>query len=332
MLRIVTFIFALATLLLATAVHAQVPEICNAALSGGIRDNYYVLTEREQYELYQKRLCDAKFSSYQSFQSGASSFKLDVPLAEGLLGLGGSTENKSSRFQEAYSRYCESTYFTSQYRDRFVSYTSKVSVALTESWLECQKTHVNAWLTANQRGVFISVTPQENFADFTVSVTRKGNVDLKPIRINDITPAGVFSCVRNGQSFGAGATVTQNEFQFTCTKPQHRTVAIAIDSNDGVSNTVNVPASVSKLAELNDRLLVQTTSLKEAMQSMHERTNSRFSKIRFTKACVEVQNCGASPPACPSGFRDTGFTEVDSYPGGRCGRGNKCRVCYTVDE
>jgi len=135
-MKIMNGLFALSLMVISSASIAQQAEICNAALSSGIRDNYYVLSEREQYEQYQKRLCDARFSSYQSFQQGASSLKLDIPLAEGLLGLSGSSENRTGKFSETYKNYCESNYFDSQFRQRFTSFSSRVSVALTDSWLE----------------------------------------------------------------------------------------------------------------------------------------------------------------------------------------------------
>ena len=62
---------------------AQEAEICNAVLSSGIRDNYYLLSDKDQYVQYQKRICNANFSSYGQFTQDSASLGLDVPLAEG---------------------------------------------------------------------------------------------------------------------------------------------------------------------------------------------------------------------------------------------------------
>lgn len=322
-MRIITGIRGVLTaaVVLAGSANAQQAEICNAALASGIRDNYYVLTERDQFEQYQKRLCDARFSSYQAFQSGASGFKLDIPLAEGLLGLSGTSENKASKFNENYQKYCEATYFDSSYRERFVSYTSRVSAALADSWLECQKVHTGIWLAANQKGIYISVTPQENFAEFTVNVSRR-TATTTPLRVADITPSGVASCVREGKPFGPGSEAVTNEFAFTCTKPQHRAISISVDTSEGLSNTVLVPAYTSKIAEINDRLTRENRQLNDSLRSLEQ----RLSAIGVAKADEQIhqprvggnRKQWTDESSCPDGYYVAGFVGQDHDGGGYC--------------
>ena len=108
----------------------EIGAVCNAALSQGLRDNYFLLTERQQFESYQNRLCDARYSSYDAFKSGATNLGLSVPVAEGLLGLSGSTESRSGQFSEKYSKYCSSTYFDKEYKERFSSYSNRPDSAI----------------------------------------------------------------------------------------------------------------------------------------------------------------------------------------------------------
>lgn len=314
--------------------YSQVPEICNAALSSGVRDNYYVLTEREQYEFYHDRLCKAKFASYQDFQSQVSSFKLDLPLAEGLLGLGGSSSDKSAQFSQSYDKYCHSTLFSGEYRDRFVSYTNRVSVALADNWLECQKTHVAAWLEVNKKGVLISVATQANFSEFTVTVNRKGSVQTRPVVVNNLSPANAFQCTRGATSFGAGSEVDLNEFQFSCVKPEHRPISFSIDTNDGVSNTVVVPASTSRIQELNDKIAAQASAMQreiEALRAELRRSAEAVASIGSGTLPVPATGSRSDPVgaiwtgeggkwwlSCPTGYYVGSIGGYDSDPGRHC--------------
>jgi hypothetical protein len=140
-------------------VAAQIPttEVCNAAFSQGISDNWYLFTERQQFEAYQHRLCRAKFQTYEDFQSTGATLGLDIPLAEGLLGLTGTFDQKKTQFSQSYEKFCTATYYAASDHQRYQSYISQVSSALTQSWNKCQELHLNAYL--QQKGVFLSVAP-----------------------------------------------------------------------------------------------------------------------------------------------------------------------------
>lgn len=252
---------------------AQQAEICNAALSSGLKDNYYILTGREQYEEYQKRLCSAQFNTHEGFSKGASSFGLNLQVAEAVIGLTGDQSTKSRRFSESYSSYCESTYFDASYKDRFISYSSRISEALAGSWLECQKAHVDSWLSSNQYGLFLAITPQDNFSDFTIRVERK-TTNPDPIVISDITPAGTMECYREGAGFEPGIEIDRREFSFNCSKPPNRSLEIALDTSDGLSNTVRVPSQVSKFSELNEQLSAFNRELQQENADLAARVNS----------------------------------------------------------
>ena len=237
---------------------AQTPadpaKVCNTVLSTGIKDNYSVLTEKRQFDMYQDRLCKSNFSSYKSFQAGSASLGLDIPLAKGLLGLDGSVEQNSQQFKENYYNYCESTYFNSQSKELFSSSISKVSNALVSSWAECKKDYINAWYQANDTGTNIAITPGDGFTSFIVHVDVKAGAEKKPVEIFDIAPAGKLSCQRENKKIAPNYKVNLNEFLFTCTKPKHKEYTIAIDTNHGRSNSVTVPAETAKFSELSDKL------------------------------------------------------------------------------
>jgi hypothetical protein len=94
-----------------TSATVQQPDtaICNTAFSQGIRDNYFVLSENDQFKFYQQRLCSANFTSYQSFRSSATGLGISIPLAEGLLGLSGSDEQNLRSFCNSTKAFAKIT-------------------------------------------------------------------------------------------------------------------------------------------------------------------------------------------------------------------------------
>ncbi|WP_202842425.1 hypothetical protein [Luteimonas saliphila] len=301
--------------------NAQQAQMCNAAISTGIRDNYSIMTEQEQFELFQRRLCDVKFESHENFNSSAAGLGIDIPVAEAIIGLSGSTESKRSSFREKYSSYCEANYFNAAYRSAFSANVSKVSAVLANTWLECHKMHTAAWLAANQKGIYIDVTPQENFSDFTVTGKRY-TPDTGPMVVTDITPAGSFSCHRNGAPFGSGAKVDTNEFTFSCTKPPQKTVTISLDTSKGVSNSVTVPAYSSKIEELSSRITSENRILQDRLaiveaQLLRIGTASENEKQPQPRIGGN-KNGWVAESSCPAGYYVSGVVGQDHDRGDYC--------------
>ena len=317
---------ALASMTIPVMLNAsEIGGICNTALSQGIRDNYYLLSERLLFQSYQQRLCDARYSNYDSFKSGSSKFGLSVPVAEGLMRLSGSSGNKGKQFSERYSKFCSATYFDKEYKERFSSYASQVSTVLAENWSRCHELHVDAWVKRNEYGVFIDVIPQDNFSDFTVTVE---NRKLEPglIKISHVSPSNSLTCSRGSSLIVPGQTeIERNIFQMTCTKSPLRNINFSIETNAGASNSVNIPSNNSKFIELDDRnrylqsqltsLRAQITTLEAELTTLEKRHPSGQLKVAdLCFAPVQFSLCtngndsaswfwGSNP--CPSGYRLT---------------------------
>jgi hypothetical protein len=243
-------------------------EICNAAFSQGIRDNYQLLTEREQFELYQQRLCSARFQSYESFRSSAAGLELSVPLAEGLLGLGGSSEDRARTFQQNYQTFCTSTFHQSEFRERYQSYISQISSALVAGWNRCIELHLQTWLQS--RGVFVEVEPFGALDSFIATVrvrtTEPGN-----ILITALQPEGRVTCTRAGSPVIPGQTqINSLEFTLTCQKHPSLEIPFVVETNRGQTQRVRVPAGTSKIIELEDEL----EALRSELSRLRDRTGS----------------------------------------------------------
>ena len=332
-----SFALVLSIMLVSMKAWSQEAELCNAALSSGIRDNYYVFTERVQYEQYQDRLCDANFSSYDSFAQDASRFGLDLPVAEGVIGLAGDDQRKSQTFLVKYRKYCESSYFDSTYKDRFMAKSNRINSALTNSWLECHRAHVESWSKANAYGLSISITPQDGFSEFTLHVERRTKIS-GPIIITDITPAGAINCSRGGIRFQPEISIDRREFLFSCDKSPDRSVQVALDTSDGFSNTVLVPSQTRRISELSNRISSVNSNLVSEIASLRSEVerllNVKIANLEFWSGCNSTEGgniCKIKPPSCPEGFLRA-HDWWDSWPGGSCGNGSKCRVCVRLSR
>lgn len=237
----------------APALHAQPSaEMCNAAFSQGIRDNYQLLTERQQFEFYQSRLCSAKFESYDSFRQTSESLNISLPIAEGLLGLGGSASDRAASFRQKYEAFCASNYFSSEYRERYQSYISQISSALLASWNECVRQHLKGWLDA--KGVFAEVSPFGSFDSFVTNVRIRTN-DVGQVVIKAIHPDEKVKCSRAGQPVQYGVTqIDSLEFTLTCYKDPNLVIPFVIETNRGQTQPIAVPAGTSKILEINDKI------------------------------------------------------------------------------
>lgn len=299
-------------------------QVCNVAFTQGIRDNYHVFSHREQFAIYQKRLCDVNFSTYQAFRDAATSLGLDAITAEGMFGLTGTDAEKSAVFSQKYRSFCGDTFFNEQNRQRYQSYISQVSPALTTNWVRCVEAHLNAWLNIN--GVFASVSPNDSFSGFVVQVKVKTPA-AQPITINALHPDGAVTCTRQGQPISQfpSQPISSNEFTLTCAKNPNQPISFVIETNFGQSQVVTVPAATSKILEMEDRITALQSALNtlngaisQGDSSLGQRITSLDDKVnsRTSASWKECQNVPVGPDKthnlglgdwCPNGWYIVGL-------------------------
>lgn len=303
----------------------NIGDSCNAALSSGIRDNYFLLTERELYDQYQNRLCTASYSSYEDFASSGGSLGLNIPIAEGIIGLSGNAQEKSSEFSQRYSAYCSSNFSNTEFSDRFSGFSSTVSSALVENWSICQQSYLTAWMNINSVGVFVDVTPQDDFSRFTVNVTRRSRIN-DPLVIESLSPEGLVTCHSGGESVEMGKTeFNRNSFLITCEKHPLRPISFALDTSEGSSNAVQVPAQTSQIFELqqqSDSLRIRLAQLEAAIEGVSDEHAAFEGSVR---SALEAWGSGSQDVRsarrmveCPSGYYLAGIQGVDVDSGGYC--------------
>jgi hypothetical protein len=304
--RTAVYVFVILSMV-GSAARAQIPttEVCNAAFSQGISDNWYLFTERQQFEAYQYRLCNAKFESYQAFQAAGATLGLDIPLAEGLIGLTGSFDQKSGQFKQAYEKLCTSTYFSASDHVRYQSYISQVSSALTQSWNKCQELHLQTYL--QQKGVFLSVAPIGQTEQF-VSRLQIKNEFTGNVTITALHPDQSVDCYRGGTKVMPGTTtINIRDFSLTCHKDPSAELAFTVETNFGQSNQVRVPAGNQRLAEVLGNIEEMRARFNERLAAEQTRVDQMLAtRVKRCRVCYLFRGSdgGDQYGQCLGGPRD----------------------------
>lgn len=296
---------------------ADLSGVCGRILDGGIRDNYYLYTESELFEVYKSRLCDLKSENYQSFASSAGSLGINVPIAEGIVGLDADSKNSSSAFVAKYSAFCASTYAQSNYKTRFQVSQSQASASLANAWSSCTKQFFDSWLAANARSLVISATPQDGWSEVTVFARRKSPI-AKSWKVTGIAPASMQCSYKGAPLVVDKTTIAENEIQLNCSKNPNLQANISIaSSTDGLSNTVTAPAQASRVAELlqrNNELLEQLTILSRRIEdtaAASTATRTSLQTIMQTPAAGSIRanydHNDTGVKLCPNGSVLIGF-------------------------
>lgn len=227
---------------------SQVPDICSIAFTQGIRNNYDVLTEEDRFNLYKQRILNLKSDTYESFRASAQSAGIDLPLAEGLLGLTGKNDEKQSQFKSHYEEFRSATYNQAKYRYYFQSHTSEISSDLLRSWNTCVSLYYATWVS--QKGVAASIVPLDDFRRFVVTLDVKPSF-LNKVKIIALEPTGQVACrYSNDLPVQPGkTTIDTAAFTMTCSKDPSIVIPFVVNTGAGRSETITVPAASSKVAE-----------------------------------------------------------------------------------
>ncbi|MBO9462467.1 hypothetical protein [Labrenzia sp. R5_0] len=328
MYRFVLFVFVCVFSTNSSSQNLNIERMCNAALSSGIRDNYILMSDREMLHLYQARVCDAKFETYSSYAQNMSSSGFNLEIADSLLGLTGDSSAKNRSFTERYSSFCAADASVETYSDRFVRYTSTVSRELATNWRLCKESALNAWLSVNSYGIYLDVTPQDDFSRFSVQLTRK-SPDTPAILIESITPEGAVTCFHGGKLIRFGRTrFDTNEFILTCEKHPLRSVSVAIDTSAGNSNFVLVPAQTSKIFELEQENAVLRQAIaktRDTLEALDKRQFEYENKVSDAMSDWGSEKATTSAESdevtrCPNGYYVSGIRKVPQGSG-------ECKRC-----
>lgn len=238
----------LLSLVICNALHAQ--DVCSPILREGIRDNYSVLQDRQRFELYQSALCDAKFSSYESFASGARKSGFSLATAEAMLGLSSNSSERKTNFTQAYSKFCHQSYESGASTTHFEQNASSVNTELAQIFSACV-TNVLSYMSDNRLDIYLDVTPQADFSKFNLRVRRRTS---SATTVTGIVPSTV-SCSIGEQLVKPGTVINSNMTLMECRKPPNEPVKFGMSTaGEGYSNEVNLPAASDRLGELEERI------------------------------------------------------------------------------
>ena len=225
-------------------------SVCSALLDNGIRNNFSVLSTSSQFTLYQKALCNEKYETFKSFSKAVSSQNLDLTTSYGILGLSGDSDSKKQQYKEKYSKFCLATYDNKDVQKTYSSYSNTISIDLARTYTDCAL-GIAAHKAKKNIGLYIDITPQDDYKNFTVRIDRPTSATTT---ISDISPLTT-SCKISGNDVTVPFSISKAKFTMECSKSREDEVSFQVSTeNEGFSNTVKIPRAKDKLYELEERL------------------------------------------------------------------------------
>ncbi|AZD75382.1 hypothetical protein [Pseudomonas chlororaphis] len=307
-------------------------QSCAQILAGdNIYDERRMMSGSYRIQQYYNWACESKFETASDMKNAG--MKLSIPL-EGLpIPLGLDAVFSSANFKESLHQWCATAWSTLTDQVTRQEFSRVVDAGMVSAYKSCIDAEKDTLL--QKFGVFAYAIPQNiNLKDFLVKVELKAMDFNNPI-ITSIEGSDV-DCTIGGKAV-KNYKATSTSFTMNCKKPSDNAASIAVNTDKlGTSPFVNLPGTTDGLImEMDQRTKGLAQAIlkdRNAVSTRLDTINNRFDKVRFNAtACLVVETGSHDVPACPPGFRDTGFTEKDTRPGGCCGYGTICRVCYTVD-
>jgi len=314
-----------------TAAGGEFGQSCAQILTGdNVYDEHRKMSRSYRVQQYYNWACRSNFETASDMKNAG--LKLKIPI-EGLpTPLGLDAVFSSSNFKESLDQWCAVAWTTLTDQATRQEFSRVVDAGMVSAYKSCIDAEKETLL--QRFGVFAYAIPQ-NFElnDFLVRVEFRA-MDFSNPKITTIEGSDV-KCTIGGKAVKNYKVMTTS-LTMNCKKPSDNSGSIAVNTDKlGTSPFINLPGKTDGLImEMDQRTQGLAQGIlrdRAAVSSRLETINGRFDKIRFTKACTQVETGAAGEPPCPAGFRDAGFTENDTRSGGGGGEGFRCRVCYTVD-
>jgi hypothetical protein len=257
------------TLLLPSVVYAQSLDIataCGKAISGfSFTNSYDLLTESQQFNEYQSRLCQLQREDYKSFSSSASSAGFDMSVADTTIGFSDSDKNSSGMFRSKLNHFCASNFATYDRADDFKQSIRKVSSDLANFMKYCVK--VQGHVLSQETGAFVTIEPEGGFENFVANLVVKNQGQTGSVLVNTIAPEKMVKCWYRGVEITRGTKLDSYSAPLSCTKDPTREIHLVISTNLGTSQSALVPAQQDRLQEIADQVTALTASLDKMRNS-----------------------------------------------------------------
>ncbi|WP_350647115.1 hypothetical protein [Pseudomonas sp. HY13-MNA-CIBAN-0226] len=307
-------------------------QSCALILTGdNVYDERQVMSSSYRIQQYYNWACRSKFETASDMKNAGLILKIPI---EGLpTPLGLDAVFSSSNFKESLDQWCAVAWTTLTDQAIREEFSRVVDAGMVSAYKTCIDAEKDTLL--QRFGVFAYAIPQ-NFElnDFLVKVEFRA-MDFDNPKITTIEGTDV-KCTIGGKEV-KNYKVTSTSLVMNCKKPSDNAGSIAVNTEKmGSSPFINLPGKTDGLImEMDQRTRGLAQAMikdRAALSSRLDSINGRFDKVRFNaSACLAPETGSHDVPACPPGFKDTGFMESNTWPGGCCGYGAVCRVCYTVD-
>jgi len=216
-------------------------RVCLALLKQNVQDTNNVYSEQFHYEQYQNILKTANFSSYQQYSDQGGGLGITIPIADALIGFKGDYKTNSNTFQQEMSQFLSTNYAQSTTQYFYSQQTATMNSQLLAVAKDCQDHYYN---TLKDRAQLSVTVEPDNFSEFVVKIVGyippPYDQHLK-FQVTQIEPIPAVKCTESGRPVRLPETPTNGIALMTCTKDRNSNVQLAVATNLGLSQPLNLP-------------------------------------------------------------------------------------------
>lgn len=231
-------------LISSVSANGQTPDesalaLCVSLAKGDIRDKNYAFSEESHFEEYKSKIKQLNLKEYKDLQGAAQKAGLDLPIAEGVIGLSAEGKSNSETFKKELNEFYNSTY--SQKRDylKTINSSSTLNSQLIKIIDNCNSNYFAT--LPNVVTVRVELVPQD-YKLFQVQVIATIPPGLGKLKLVSVEPSAYLTCKAGGESLKLDTVYDTNSALFTCSKAESQSISFQILTNAGISSAIRVPA------------------------------------------------------------------------------------------
>ena len=249
---------------------AQDRAACADILKSGVFDEHLVTSEQNRFSQLQDFVRSSTAQNSSDLSGSGRSLGLNL---EGVLTLNFGGHDAATHFSEWRSAFLQSKISDFASNDTFAMAARRASDSIVNAWKAC--------VTTLPDGFFLYVTPDEDYAGFTVHTSYKPAGQIRPFKIKSVVAPNDVHC-----EIDLPRTVDSGRDVFRCAKPPDKSVNFVLATDEvGPSNEVIVPGRTGdRLQELSSRLDAlaarQQSELEQVKRNAQEAATGQLRQLR----------------------------------------------------
>jgi hypothetical protein len=220
-------------------------RVCLALLAQNVQDTKSVYSDEFHFNQYQSVLKTANFSSYQEYANQGASMGIDIPIADGIIGFSGDYKSDSGTFQQQMNQFLSTSYAESLARNQYSESTATMNAQYLAVARDCQDHYYDTLKDRFKLSVTVEPASYSQFilkiAGYIPPPFNQNNY----LVIQQIEPASDVQCTENGSKPSFPETKQDGNAVYTCSKSDSQNIQLAVLTNLGYSQPLNLPSKVT---------------------------------------------------------------------------------------